>query len=464
MIVTRTEDGHFPMPTDAPSRPRIVVIGLDGVPCSFLRAQFEAGRLPNLARLAAEGEMRPAVSVQPPVSSAAWVSFATSRNPARHDIFGFIDRRPGTYDVYIPDASHIRAQGIWELLGKQDRRVCAINVPGTYPPHPVNGIIVGDFLAPELKGATYPPNLADRLATLGYKIDVDPWIAHKDLDAFVTEAREVLRARTIAALELLGQEPWDLFMGHLMETDRINHFLWRQFEQGDPKWAPLFLDFYAAVDEAVGKIAAAAGGDAVLFILSDHGFGASKKAVFLNTWLEQIGWLAFDGRRDQPRLTDISADSRAYCLDPSRFYINLRSREPGGRVERGDDYEHTRDALTAALLALRDPEDGSPVIRQVFRREDIYRGVYFDHAPDLVADPHDGYDLRGRLGVPKVFDKDVPQTGTHRFDDAFWLLRGARFLKDETPAITDGGATILKLLGLPLARDMDGVPRAKLNA
>ncbi|MCX7598988.1 MAG: alkaline phosphatase family protein, partial [Armatimonadetes bacterium] len=105
---------------------RVVVIGLDGVPCSFLRAQIAAGNLPNLARLAAEGELREAVSVHPPVSSVAWASFLTARNPGKHGIFGFVDRRPLSFDLYIPTASDLKAQTIWEILSRQGRRVCSI--------------------------------------------------------------------------------------------------------------------------------------------------------------------------------------------------------------------------------------------------------------------------------------------------------------------------------------------------
>lgn len=439
---------------------RVVVVGLDGVPFSFLRAQIEAGNLPTLARLAAEGELREAVSVHPPVSSVAWASFLTARNPGKHGIFGFIDRRPLTFDLYIPTASDLKAQTIWEILSRQGRRICSINVPLTYPPQPVNGIIVGDFLAPSLEGATYPADLAPKLAAEGYMLDADPLLAHEDLDGFVDELFRVLAARVSAALKLLRSELWDVFMVHIMETDRINHFLWRHFDERHPTYRQRFLDFYRAVDSAVGQIAQAAGDDAVLLVLSDHGFCTARKAIFLNSWLAEIGWQGLDARSSRPSLSDLTAESRAYCLDPSRLYLRVAGREPGGFIQLGADYEKTREALADALLSLRDPDNGTPVVRAVYRREELYRGVCFDMAPDLVAEGNEGYDLRGRFGMPKVFDPNQPQTGTHQFRDAFWLLRGAKFLDNSTPSVTDGGATLLTLLGADLPRDVDGIPRA----
>ncbi|MCX7598638.1 MAG: alkaline phosphatase family protein, partial [Armatimonadetes bacterium] len=295
----------------------------------------------------------------------------------------------------------------------------------------------------------------------GYVLDADPLLAHEDLDSFIDEVFRVFQARVRVASQLLRSEPWDAFMVHIMETDRINHFLWRHFEQGHPTYRGRFLDFYRAVDRAVGQIADTAGDDAALLVLSDHGFSTARAAVFLNTWLAQAGWLRLETQQAaRPSLADLSPDSRAYCLDPSRFYLRVAGREPGGFIQLGPDYEEVRDELGEALLSIRDPDGGTPVVRAVYLREELYRGVCFDMAPDLVAEAHDGYDLRGRLGMAHTFDPNQPQTGMHQFRDAFWLLRGAKFADDTTPSITDGGATVLALLNADLPRDADGVPRA----
>jgi predicted AlkP superfamily phosphohydrolase/phosphomutase len=441
---------------------RLLIISLDGVPYSFLRAQLAAGRLPNVARLAREGDLRPAVSVQPPASSVAWTSFVTARNPGKHDVFGFIDRRPGTYELYIPTASDVKAQTIWEWLSRHDRRLACINVPVTYPPKPVKGVLVGDFLAPQLEGATYPPELAPRLAALGYKLDVDPWLAHHDMDRFLAELHAVLAGRQRAALALLREGPWDVFMLHIMETDRLNHFLWRHFEEGQEPYASQFLELYQAVDAVVGEVVEAAGPPPTVLMLSDHGFCAARQAVFVNSWLAEQGWLELECGGQRPQLSHLTAGTRAYALDPARFYLHVRGREPRGTLAPGQEYEQVREELAAALLAWRDPATGAPIIKRVYRREELYRGLYFDHAPDLVAEPHEGYDLRARLGVERIFDPDTPQVGMHTYHDAFWLVWGAQLTDQAMPSVMDGGATVLALLGVSLARDMDGQPRAAL--
>ena len=57
--------------------PRVVVIGLDSATWLMMDPLLEAGRLPNLGRLMAEGGHGPLRSSIPYVSAAAWVSFAT---------------------------------------------------------------------------------------------------------------------------------------------------------------------------------------------------------------------------------------------------------------------------------------------------------------------------------------------------------------------------------------------------
>jgi predicted AlkP superfamily phosphohydrolase/phosphomutase len=136
------------------------VIALDGTPYTFARAMMTDGAMPNFARLLREGSLVRMHSSYPDVSGVAWSSFMTGNNPGKHGIFGFIDRRPGSYQTYIPTAQNLQGETLWELLGRHGRRVCAIGVPNSYPPRPVNGVLVGCFLSPSVEKAAYPAALA----------------------------------------------------------------------------------------------------------------------------------------------------------------------------------------------------------------------------------------------------------------------------------------------------------------
>ena len=237
---------------------------------------------------------------------------------------------------------------------------------------------------------------------------------------------------------------WDLFQLHIMETDRINHFLWRHWKDGDPVYGPIFLDFYERVDAYLGTLMDRIGDGVELMILSDHGFCALNREVYLNHWLEKEGLLRM--RKDSDSVGDIHPQSRAYSLFPGRIYVNMKGREATGTVGGGREYEMTREGLAEALSAIRDPENGQPIIRQVIKREEVYRGPYLDLAPDLIAIPHNGYDLKGNFSRSMLTVKSEVG-GMHTYDDAFLYVRNREIQKDNNGfGIMDAYGAVLKLM------------------
>ena len=101
--------------TPRPSRgriPAVLVVSLDGVPCMYVQRLFGAGELPNLRAIVEGGALAQMDTTVPNVSSVAWASFMTGLNPGQAQIYGFVDRRPGTKKTYIPTARDVRAPTI----------------------------------------------------------------------------------------------------------------------------------------------------------------------------------------------------------------------------------------------------------------------------------------------------------------------------------------------------------------
>jgi len=432
---------------------RVVVIGLDGTPYTFLQYLLREGLAPNLARLLEEGDFARIHSVYPTVSSVAWSTYMTGVNPARHGVFGFVDRKPGTYEMTIPTARALRAPTLWELLGQAGKRLIVMNVPVTYPPRPVNGLLVGCFLSPNLEKATYPPELAGRLERLGYRLDADAWKARRSKEAALQEVTDVLERRVRAMFDLLDHDPWDFFQCHIMETDRLHHFLWEEMEQGHAAYAPPFFAFYRRIDEMLGQLRGRLDDDTTLVVLSDHGFCTLKKEVYVNTWLHDRGWLRLEGA--EPKLTGITSDSVAYSLDPGRILLNVAGREPRGGVPPGAPYEALREEIAAAALALRDPDDGTPIVAQVLRREEIYHGPLLEQAADLILVPTAGYDLKGALGKETLTFKGTELVGTHTYDDAMLYIQRQRIAPGDW-GIGDVMPTVLQLMGVEAPEGLDG--------
>ncbi len=428
---------------------RIAILALDGTPYSLLRRLADDGVMPNVAKMLPTSAFRPMRSVHPTVSNCAWTSFMTGRDPGGHNVYGFVDRRPESWEIFIPTARNRTGEAIWERLSRLGRRVCVINVPGTYPPVPVNGVLVTDFMTPSLEKLSLDPDVVEVLKSLRYRIDVDGWQGRTDADALVRDVHDVLDARLRAAFHFLRQERWDFFMTHVMSLDRLQHFLWARQEDGEPTWRDAFLDVYRRVDAAIGRLADEVGSDAELVLLSDHGFCSIKQEVQVNRWLEEQGYLVLTAQRDPKaflRNVDV-ARTRAYSLIPGRIFVNLRGRESGGIVEPGEPYEALRREIAEKLLDLRDPSDGARVVDTVFRREQIYRGEVFHRAPDLVAHPVNGYDLKGTIVAERLWQRTA-LTGMHTYEDAFLLVRGQAAPAREDLSIVDAHDVVLGLMGL----------------
>ncbi|WP_323674835.1 alkaline phosphatase family protein [Halorubellus sp. PRR65] len=431
--------------------PRVAFFGIDGVPYSLIRDNPDV--FPNLNELASEGSAGAIDSIVPPESSACWPSLTTGRNPGETGVYGFQDREVGSYDTYVPMGRDVQVDRVWDRVSDDGRDATVLNVPVTFPPQRDVQRMVSGFLSPSIDKAAYPDELRDYLEGIDYKIDANAKLGHKDdKTEFIENAHATVDARYEAFSHYVEEDDWDLFFGVFMTTDRVNHFLFKDYEQ-DTDDKDLFLEFYSKVDEYLGKLREQLPDDVTMLVASDHGFTSQDYEVHLNAWLEQEGWLSYEDD-DHEELGDIADDTRAYSLIPGRFYVNLEGREPRGSVP-SEEYEAVRDELQAELEALEGP-DGKKVAQRVVKKEDAFRGDHEDIAPDLVVIPNHGFDLKaGFKGHEDVFGSG-PRNGMHSFENA------SLFVDDPDANISDTdlydiSPTILDLMDIDYDRtEFDG--------
>jgi predicted AlkP superfamily phosphohydrolase/phosphomutase len=444
---------------------RVFVISLDGVPHSFLARHLPEGAFPNLARLFAAGELRRMSTAQPAVSAVVWASYATGMNPGRHGVYGLVERRPDTYDVFLPGSHDLAAPSLWDVLGSAGKSTVVVNLPGTWPPRPVRGVVIAPARAATLEEVVYPHGLGAFLRGIGYRLDVDTRTGLEgNKDDLLADLDLVLRKRFAAAFSLLHREPWDFFQLHVSETDRINHFFWEDYERDTPGYGRAFLAFYRTLDALIGELLSVVPAGAEVIVLSGHGFRRLRREVYLNRALEERGWLEFE-RGEARRLGMISRDARAYSLAPGRVFLHLRGREPKGAITGSEEYRGYRDGIAADLLRLVDPENGQPLIASVLKGEEVYRCPGWPAFPlpvsgtraapcDMLVVPAPGYEIKGHLDRETITGRS-DMTGMHAPDDGFVFISGRR-LGAREPSIEDLCPTVLALMGVHPDEPPDG--------
>lgn len=288
---------------------KVLVIGLDGATFDVIRPLVQANRLPNLARLMETGVFGHLQSTIQPSSEQAWASFMTGKNNGKHGTFSFVKRRPGTYRFELIDGRARAGRSLWRILSDRGLRSIVINVPLTYPPESINGVIVGGLFSPGTSSRfTYPSPVYDSIIqeTERYIIDIetprDP-VEADELPAFtrtfVNRLKDMVALRTLATCHLMAQQPWNLCMVVYTALDRAQHKLWRFMDSAHPTYDPalgeqhgrLIPDLYAFIDEQMGQLLDQVKEDTTVFVVSDHGFGPLHKVVYINKWLAQLGYL-----------------------------------------------------------------------------------------------------------------------------------------------------------------------------
>src|SRR5512143_1100075 len=76
---------------------KVLVLGFDGVDAAYTEKWMNEGKLPNLAKLRAQGTFRPLRPTIPAQTPVSWSTFTTGIDPGRTGIFDFLRRDPKNY-------------------------------------------------------------------------------------------------------------------------------------------------------------------------------------------------------------------------------------------------------------------------------------------------------------------------------------------------------------------------------
>ena len=656
-------------------RPKLVILGFDGMDPALLDRWMKAGLLPNIAKVAATGGVKPLATTHSPESPTAWASFATGVNPGKHNIYDFLVRDTATY---LPDLGMVRREparfllgylpiakpklfsirggtSFWVTAGQAGVRSSVLTVPVTFPPEDVpNGELLSGLPLPDIRGTmgtfyyfatdlsryeegntefggilkrlvmdndvaqteligppnpiikqqiqalrTKGPTLSDQdratIAELQAKEDVrlpmtvrwnraaktatveidgqslllEPgkmsrWIdlnfrinffvrlhgmvqlllmnadrelqvyispvnwkpdnpplpmsapasfsgdlfqrigyyrtlgwaeatwplneGRMDEQTFMDDLYKAFDDRAQVILSRIDARNWDLVVGVIESTDRVQHMMWRLLDSSHPMYdAALAAKFgnaiervYRRADQFVGDVLERIEPGTTVLIVSDHGFHSWRKAVNLNTWLVQQGYMVLKSQSTEPgekKLDDLFGGgefwenvdwsrTRAYAMGLGQIYFNLRGREASGIVSPGAEAKQLADELSAHLLTMTDPDDGAKIVRAVYKRDDVYSGEFIHNASELQVGMEDGYRVSWQTtlgGSPKgiVYPNMKKWSGDHGgydFATTAGVFISNKPIASDTPSIIDIAPTVLKFFGLPVPQSIDGKP------
>ena len=550
----------------------VVFIGIDGGNWRFIRRLVDEGRLPGFERLMREGSYGTLQSVDNYVTPPAWTSIFSGYLPEKHGIytFGSFDRESGEF---LGDSSDdILVPMVWDAASRAGLRCGVVNVPVTYPPRPVNGVMVSGMLTPiEAEGAV--PMRALRVNPAHFRVaqgkrnysqplraaatdgwNAYLWTMHDTRDDGVREFDTVaLRVMTLDAEGQPGEEldfavvPMGAFSGWLLtQRERAGNlvpsrlkamfkvegeaikfttsqgvypmdavFTWPEdlratldeefgfylpskfftkavvealtddtvahadylydfddwdlfcfvFSESDHAhhqagFGPEAAGVYERIDAVLVRLMQRMPRDGTLIIGSDHGFDRFAHAIDLNVLLERMGllrWAGF-GRLDH--------ESTLVFHNLSYLYYNREriTREElarrGFEVPDGiDPVDFVRESVWRAAAGIVNPADGRAMPVEIRTVPEGARG----RAPDDLVDvAYDGYVVEfWNLTQPSSHLVEPLEGGKQMWHhrDGIYLFWGGRVRGDgETRRAhaADITPTILHLLGLPLAPDMDG--------
>ena len=461
---------------------QLLVISIHGASWEGLAPWIEQGNMPTLNAIKESGSFGDLHAFLPNFSSNNWASFWTGQSPGHHSIFASIGLSPTGVNTRFANRLFLSRPSWLDLASQNGLRCASLYAPLTYPPQPVNGCILSrhegkifttpNALAQELHD-TFPSLLIPKYLQF---MPPDGFKNAQDVHEFVEKQIQSVNQTRDIADHLFKKSPWDLAVVEFFAPDSVHHVLWHGMDKEHPEFDPSIREelqaFFSAMDAAVRDVIQICQPSAVL-LFTTHGYTTCKKIVNLSRAVREYvvpellplpksilkGLSRFaDGKIvfSRPQLKQLTSldplpwRPSTILLDDKAIYIHKSGLFP----------DRVTDILIRSLERFMDPDTNLPVIRKVWRAEDLFGQVDLSGWHILIMEPEEGYTTRSGTVQRPLFWPQKPgqdsliSTHTQKGLWAFKTQNGTQ--RRVSAGIVDLPATILDYLGLAIPEWMEG--------
>ncbi|MEK6873874.1 MAG: alkaline phosphatase family protein, partial [Nanoarchaeota archaeon] len=432
-------------------------------------------KLPNLASFKNKVVLE---STIPPGTGVAWASFSTGNLPGKTNIYDFTIVDDNSWKVKIVNRSLLKSKPLWKYLDEAGIKSIFMNIPITYPPEKINGIMISGIDAPStFSNYVHPIELKEKLKEFGYEIEASGIKEKEDLP---DQALNIIDKRIMTANYLLKKE-FDFFIMLFRETDVVQHFAW-----GTDKVEKA----YVKIDNFVGEVKKLSKKNKWdLIIMSDHGHERVTKAFNINAWLEKEDYLkTFVKKASFFSFIGINRERIFKILDKLKlsFLVKIVPRKFGKKIPtKNVDFEEAiitglidlkntkviakRAVKTAQIFINKESRGGivknidedklkneiklrlikffknSNIEAEVKTKEELY-GKKTRYAPDITIYMKErSYDIQTRFNSEKKIWDEPKELATHEING---IILTDMNLNLKSPRIIDLTPTILSYFGI----------------
>lgn len=469
---------------------RVLLLGLDGACFSMIEPLVKQGKLPTFKNLLEEGVQAYLKSTIPPTTIPAWLSMFTGLNQGKLGCFGQQLLEKSSYELKPISISSWKGKLIWDIVSEK-KKVGIFNIPTLSRSYPINGYMIRDILSGSVHDSFYPADLVDEFEghLISQKVE--------DLILPTTKIKVAFynfKKRLRVANYLLKHKKTDLFIMITRIPDIISHFT--------TNLRKVTLA-YRVIDEELSKLLDLAKKIGYnIIIVSDHGTGQRIDRRFsVNAWLLANGFLAMiekeTGTLNQladklmkllmsrgfsPLLREVddflkrklgkeiyssleweklirweSTKAFAYGGEGTNYTgIKIHCKELFSKgIVSFKEYEDLRNQLCNKLKEYKDPQSGSMVIDEIFKKDQIFHGHNTSLVPDLILKAKKNYKVISSFESSILSsEKDLIHT-----QHGIFIANGPIFregVKIGEIDIKDIAPTILHIFDIPIPKDMDG--------